>query len=193
MSDVVGTSSPIRAFIRGTAINSNGRTGGITHPSRQGQEAVIRKAYENAGNLALEDTTYFECHGTGTPVGDPIEISAIGNVFSSAQRADNEPLLVGSIKTNLGHTEGASAIAGIMKVVLAMEMDSIPPSIGIQNLNPNIDFRGANVKVLTEMTPWPTGRLRRAGINSFGYGGASKFTILFFFGSFDLAILVIIS
>lgn len=186
MSDVVGTSSPIRAFIRGTAINSNGRTGGITHPSQQGQEAVIRKAYENAGSLALGDTTYFECHGTGTPVGDPIEISAIGNVFSSAQRTDDEPLLVGSIKTNLGHTEGASAIAGIMKVVLAMEMDAIPPSIGIRNLNPNIDFRGANVKVLTELSPWPTGRLRRAGINSFGYGGASKFTSYFNFGTLAL-------
>ena len=168
---------PIRALIRGTAVNANGRTGGITHPSKAGQEAVIRSAYQNAGNLALSDTTYFECHGTGTPVGDPIEISAIGNVFSPI-KSPHDPLYVGSIKTNLGHTESASAIAGIMKVVLALEAGVIPPSIGVNKLNPKIDFEKANVKVLTEVTPWPTGQLRRASINSFGYGGANGHCII---------------
>ena len=168
---------PIRALIRGTAVNANGRTGGITHPSKAGQEAVIRMAYQNAGNLPLSDTTYFECHGTGTPVGDPIEVSAIGNVFSQS-KSPQDPLYVGSIKTNLGHTESASAIAGIMKVVLALEAGIIPPSIGVSTLNPKIDFEKANVKVLTEVAPWPTGQLRRASINSFGYGGANGHCII---------------
>ncbi|KAM3427266.1 hypothetical protein NHJ13734_009044 [Beauveria thailandica] len=169
--------NPIRAVVRGTAINANGRTGGITHPSKSGQESVIRQAYRNAGNLPLADTTYFECHGTGTPVGDPIEIEAIGNVFSSL-KSSREPLYVGSIKTNLGHTESASALAGIMKVVLALESGFIPPSIGIETLNPRVGFNKANVKVLTDLTPWPEGKLRRASINSFGYGGANGHCII---------------
>ncbi|KAK5625856.1 hypothetical protein RRF57_001572 [Xylaria bambusicola] len=173
----VHDSSPIRAFIRGTAINANGRTAGITHPSLHGQEAVIRAAYRNAGNLRPQDTSYFECHGTGTPVGDPIEIAAIGNVFSH-NRSDDDPLYIGSVKTNIGHTESASAIAGIMKVVLALETGLIPPSIGIKALNPEIDFAKARVKVLTDLTTWPEGRLRRASINSFGFGGANGHCII---------------
>lgn len=169
--------NPIRAVVRGTAVNANGRTGGITHPSKSGQETVIRQAYRNAGNLPLADTTYFECHGTGTPVGDPIEIEAISNVFSSL-KSSRDPLYVGSIKTNLGHTESASAIAGIMKVVLALESDFIPPSIGVETLNPRVGFEQANIKVLTDLTPWPEGKLRRASINSFGYGGANGHCII---------------
>ncbi|KGO76199.1 Acyl transferase/acyl hydrolase/lysophospholipase [Penicillium italicum] len=177
ISTALDHGNPIRAVVRGTAINANGRTGGITHPSKSGQETVIRQAYRNAGNLPLADTTYCECHGTGTPVGDPIEIEAIGNVFSSL-KSSREPLYVGSIKTNLGHTESASAIAGIMKVVLALESGFIPPSIGIETLNPRVGFREANVKVLTDLTPWPEGKLRRASINSFGYGGANGHCII---------------
>jgi len=107
LSKAVDDTSPIRSVIRGTAVNSNGRTGGITRPSADGQENVIRKAYENA-RLPLSGTSYFEVHGTGTPVGDPIEISAVGNAFS-AHLYEDQKMLVGSVKTNLGHTEGASA------------------------------------------------------------------------------------
>ncbi|KAI1462952.1 polyketide synthase [Daldinia caldariorum] len=177
VSDAVKGDFPIRAVVRGTAINANGRTGGITHPSNLGQEAVIRQAYQNAGNLPLGDTTYFECHGTGTPVGDPIEVSTISDVFSSEKSAD-DPLYLGSIKTNLGHTESASAIAGIMKVVLALEHGVIPPSVGVKNLNPKIDLEKAKAVVLREMTPWPAGKIRRASINSFGYGGANGHCII---------------
>jgi len=177
MSTAVDGDYPIRALVRGSALNANGRTGGITHPGREGQEAVIRKAYENAGNLPMKDTTFFECHGTGTPVGDPIEISAIGNVFGSATTPE-KPLLVGSIKTNIGHTEPASAIAGIMKVVLALENGFIPPSIGIKKLNPKLDLKGGRINILTENTPWPDGRVRRASVNSFGYGGANGHCII---------------
>ncbi|KAL4872107.1 hypothetical protein BDV12DRAFT_183346 [Aspergillus spectabilis] len=157
-SDAVDTSCPIRAFVRGTAIHANGRTGGITHPSQQGQEAVIQQAYHNA-NLPLDQTTYFECHGTGTPVGDPIEVAAIGNVFSP-YHSPEEPLLIGSITTNLVHTESGSAIAGIMK------------------LYPRIDFQSAAVEVLQELTPWPVGKCRRASSDSFGYGGANEHCII---------------
>ena len=172
--------SPIRAMIRGTAVNANGRTGGITRPSAIGQEAVIRKAYENAGNLPFSDTAFFECHGTGTQAGDPIEVSAVGNVFASS-RSDvpEDRLLIGSIKTNLGHTEGASAIASIMKVVLSLEAGEIPPSYGVEKLNPDIDFEGAKVEVVRERTVlWPEGKLRRASINSFGFGGANGHCII---------------
>jgi acyl transferase domain-containing protein len=113
----------------------NGKGAGINHPSVQGQEECIRKAYSRAG-LSFDKTGYFECHGTGTPVGDPIECEALGNVFASDRSAD-KPLLIGSIKTNLGHTEGASGLAGVMKVVLSFEKGRIPATIGIKRLNPN--------------------------------------------------------
>ena len=168
--------SPIRAMIRGTAINSNGRTGGITRPSAMGQETVIREAYRNAGDLPFTDTTYFECHGTGTYVGDPIEVAAVGRVFAPEREVEN-PLLIGSVKSNVGHGEGASALASIMKVVLSLEHGAIPPVYDLQTLNPNIDFESARVKPVTEVTTWPKG-LQRASINSFGYGGANGHAIL---------------
>jgi acyl transferase domain-containing protein len=95
LSDALKNNDPIRALVRGTAINANGKTGGISHPSPEGQEAVIRQAYKNAGDLDPNLTGYFECHGTGTPVGDPIEVSAVGKVFASGR--SNEPLLIGSV------------------------------------------------------------------------------------------------
>lgn len=174
----IADKSPIRAFIRGTAINANGRTGGITRPSVRGQEAVIREAYRHAGNLPFKDTTYFECHGTGTYVGDPIETAAVGNVFASVRGAGDPPLLVGSVKSNIGHSEGASALASIMKVVLALENGAIPPIFDLQTRNPNIDFDGAKIEPVTEVIPWPEGRPQRASINSFGYGGANAHCIV---------------
>lgn len=169
--------SPIRAMIRGTAINSNGRTGGITRPSARGQEAVIREAYRNAGDLPFSDTSYFECHGTGTYVGDPIEVAAVGRVFAP-ERSAEDPLLVGSVKSNVGHGEGASALASVMKVVLSLENRAIPPVFNLETRNPNIDFESAKVQPVTEVTPWPMNRLQRASINSFGYGGANGHCII---------------
>ncbi|KAA8567237.1 hypothetical protein EYC84_010277 [Monilinia fructicola] len=151
----IADESPIRAMIRGTAINSNGRTGGITRPSAKGQETVIREAYRNAGSLPFSDTTYFECHGTGTYVGDPIEVAAIGRVFAP-ERSSEDPLLVGSVKSNLGHGEGASALASIMKVVLSLENGAIPPNL-------------------------PLGQKTDCGAQaliSFGYGGANGHAII---------------
>ncbi|KAI1177722.1 hypothetical protein F4777DRAFT_576800 [Nemania sp. FL0916] len=172
--------SPIRAVIRGTAVNANGRTSGITRPNASAQEAVIRKAYDNAG-LSFSDTTYFECHGTGTPAGDPVELEAIGKVFASDRRPGTDLpglLFVGSVKTNMGHGEGASGLAAIMKVVLSLEAGEIPPNIGIKTLNPSIDFSKSGVEVIRQLTAWPRDRLRRASINSFGFGGANGHCII---------------
>ncbi|KAI0406831.1 hypothetical protein F4802DRAFT_612982 [Xylaria palmicola] len=176
----LASESLIRAIIRSTAVNANGRTGGITRPCAAGQEAVIRQAYANAG-LSFSDTTYFECHGTGTPAGDPIELAAVGEVFASDRSLGTDkpgPLFVGSVKTNMGHAGGASALAAIMKVVLSLEAGKIPPSIDINVLNPNINFAKAGVEVVRQIMPWPKYRLRRASINSFGFGGANGHAII---------------
>ncbi|KAL7625750.1 hypothetical protein AAE478_004973 [Parahypoxylon ruwenzoriense] len=176
LSDALRQGNPIRAVVRGTAFNANGKTGGISHPSVDGQEAVIRQAYKAAGDLDPDSTGYFECHGTGTPVGDPIEVSALGRVFASGRQ--EQPLLIGSIKPNLGHSEAASALSQIMKAILALEHGEIPATIGIKTFNPAIDFEEARAKVVTKMTPWPRNLLRRVSINSFGYGGANAHCVI---------------
>ena len=118
---------------------SNGRTGGITHPDADGQERAIRRAYQRAGDLDPGLTSFFECHGTGTPVGDPIEVEAVGRVFAAGRNAER-PLYIGSVKSNMGHCEAASGIAGIMKTVLAIENSIIPPLRGLNSINPNGEF-----------------------------------------------------
>ncbi|KAI1203321.1 hypothetical protein F5X97DRAFT_330342 [Nemania serpens] len=159
LSDAIRDGDPIRGVIRGTAANANGKTSGITQPSAIGQEAVIRKAYAFAGNLNPDETSYFECHGTGTPVGDPIELNGITNMFLKDSKRDS--LLIGAVKTNVGHAEAASAMASIMKVVLGMEIGVIPASIGVKKYNPKIDFSNGRLQVYN---------VRRASVNSFGYG-----------------------
>ncbi|KAK8024490.1 KR domain-containing protein [Apiospora rasikravindrae] len=177
LKQAIADNDPVRAIIRGTAINANGRTGGITHPDPDGQEGAIRRAYERAGNLDPNETFYFECHGTGTPVGDPLEVEAIGRFFAKGRPLER-PLNIGSIKSNMGHCEPASGIAGIMKTVLALEHGVVPPILGLNKLNPNIDLHHGKLKIVEGMTGWPAGELRRASVNSFGYGGANAHTIL---------------
>ncbi|BCS03320.1 type I polyketide synthase [Aspergillus luchuensis] len=177
LSDAIKDNDPIRAIIRGTAVNSNGRTSGITLPSAEGQEAVIRKAYEKAA-LDFSQTMYVECHGTGTPVGDPIEAEGLSKIFHGRT---GQPLLIGSVKSNLGHSEAASGISGIIKTVLALEHESIPASIGVNQINPKIKCEEWNIDIVKKMTPWPstgTSSTRRAGVNSFGYGGANAHAII---------------
>lgn len=132
---------------------------------------MIKQAYRNAGGSDPALTGYFECHGTGTPIGNPIEVSAAGNVFSSYRENAGDVLFIGSIKPNIGHSESASGIAGIMKAVLALEKGVIPPKIGVVNPNPSIDFEGARVDVVTEAKEWPdkANGHRRVSVNSFGY------------------------
>ncbi|KAI1660867.1 polyketide synthase [Daldinia decipiens] len=173
LSAALRDGNPVRAIIRGSAVNASGKTPGISLPSGKLQEVVIRKAYQNAG-LNFAGTDYVECHGTGTPVGDPIEVDAIGRCFSPR---DGPPLLIGSVKTNVGHSEGASGLTSILKVVQAFENGQIPPSQGVVNLNPKLILAERNLKVASEVEEWPRA-LRRASINSFGYGGANAHVIL---------------
>ena len=165
----------VRSLIRGSDVNHDGAKDGITMPNSKAQESLIRKTYKNAG-LDTNDTQYFEAHGTGTQAGDPRETRAIGAVFAPNRP---EPLHVGSVKTNIGHLEGASGLAGIIKTTLALEEHKIPPNMLFNNPNPNIDFEGWKIKVPTKAVDWtPSHGVRRASINSFGYGGTNSHAIL---------------
>ena len=174
-SDAVRNGDHIRAIVRATGTNHDGRTQGITLPSPEAQEALIRSTYEQAG-LKFEDTQYFEAHGTGTGAGDPRETSAIGAVFAATRE---QPLYVGSVKTNIGHLEGSSGLAGIIKTTLALENHKIPPNMLFNNPNPKIKFEDWKISVPTELIPWEAKNgVRRASINSFGYGGTNAHVVL---------------
>ncbi|KAI2631585.1 hypothetical protein GGS21DRAFT_150278 [Xylaria nigripes] len=166
----------IRAVIRGTSVTHDGRTPGINLPSADSQEDLIRSAYENA-NLKPDDTAYFEAHGPGTPAGDPLETEAISRVFSR-YHSPQSPLYVGSVKSNIGHLEAAAGIAGLTKAIFALEKGQIPPNIWFEKANPKILLKQWNLSVPTELLPWPTDGLRRASINSFGYGGTNAHCII---------------
>ncbi|KAI9838887.1 MAG: hypothetical protein M1819_004095 [Sarea resinae] len=178
LSDAVRDRDPIRSVIRATAVNANGKNSGITHPSPSAQEAAMRLAYARAGNINPDMTGYYECHGTGTPVGDPLELSGISKVFSSGRTLE-KPLLIGSVKTNLGHSEASSGLAGLMKAVLAIEKGVIPPSVGAENLNPKIDFENNMFHIVKENSAWPPHiPFRRASVASSGFGGANAHVIV---------------
>ncbi|KAJ9366241.1 hypothetical protein DTO282E5_9065 [Paecilomyces variotii] len=174
LSAAIKDGDPIRAVIRGTAINANGKTSGITQPSVSGQEEVIRKAYRMAG-LTVRDTDYVECHGTGTAVGDPMEVEGLSRVFQGSDR--HYPLLIGANKTNVGHSEAASGITAIIKCVLAFEKLSIPATVGLNKLNPKLHLDEWNMQIVTKATNWPS-PIHRASINSFGFGGANAHAII---------------
>ncbi|KAL2824216.1 hypothetical protein BDW59DRAFT_147657 [Aspergillus cavernicola] len=176
LADALRDGDPIRSVVRGSAVNANGKTTGISLPSADGQEMVIRKAMAR-GVVSPEDITYIECHGTGTKVGDAIEVDALSRVF---QRSPENPLLIGSVKSNVGHSEAASGISSIIKSTLALEHGQIPPTHGLKNINPKLKIEERNFEIPTELTTWPEGapEERRIGINSFGYGGANVHVIL---------------
>ncbi|KAJ5752589.1 hypothetical protein N7520_009506 [Penicillium odoratum] len=177
LEDAVRDGDPIRAVIRASASNQDGKTPGITQPSPEMQAKLIRDTYREAC-LDLAMTRYFEAHGTGTAIGDPIEIKAIASVFQQ-HRSATEPLYIGSVKSNVGHLEGGSGMAGMMKVILALEKGIIPPnSENLQNLNPRIDDEFWNLKFPQEALTWPTNGLRRASISSFGYGGSNTHIVM---------------
>ncbi|KAH8691692.1 reducing type I polyketide synthase [Phaeosphaeriaceae sp. PMI808] len=167
----------IRALIRAVGSNQDGRTnGGITQPSKDMQARLIQQTYRTA-NLDAGRTRFFEAHGTGTAVGDPIEARAIGEVFGR-HRSDEDPIYVGTVKSNIGHLEGASGLAGIIKTILALEKGIIPPNANFRELNPAIDDRFFHLKFPQTLTEWPDGPVRRASINSFGFGGSNAHCIL---------------
>ncbi|KAH7127804.1 putative polyketide synthase [Dactylonectria estremocensis] len=178
LDDAIRDNDTIRAVIRSSVSNQDGRTAGIMLPSREAQEILIRAAYESAG-CDPASVGYFEAHGTGTPAGDPIEAGAIGATLGQhRQEGEENRLYVGSIKTNIGHLEGASGLASVIKTVLALEKGLIPPNLHFEKGNEAIDFEGWRIRVPTEVTPWPTSEVRRASINSFGFGGTNAHIIL---------------
>ncbi|KAI1298538.1 polyketide synthase-like protein [Xylaria venustula] len=178
-SAAVNDSDKIWGIIRATALNANGKTTGISQPSVELQEAVIRKAY-TSGGLKPDDTDYVECHGTGTAVGDVVEVNALKRCFGPRLGL---PLRIGSVKTNLGHSEAASGLTSIMKVLLSFDKGVIPPTYGVNQLNPKLALESSNVKVVTKEEKWPR-HMRRASINSFGYGGANAHVIVESVGSY---------
>ncbi|KAF3000355.1 t1pks [Neopestalotiopsis sp. 37M] len=164
--------NPIRAIVRSTATNFDGKTSGISNPSTSAQEALIRKTYQLAG-LDTAETAFCECHGTGTAVGDPLEAQAVANVWQEAGG-----VLIGSVKPNVGHAEAASGISSIIKSVLCLEKKTIVPNIKFNNPNPKIPWKSAGLVVPTEPTAWPKGRKERISVNNFGFGGANCHVIL---------------
>ena len=152
LSDAEKSGDPILAVIRGSAVNQDGASSGLTVPNGPAQEAVIRKALESAG-LAPDAIGYVEAHGTGTRLGDPIELEAMVNVLGKGRSARN-PLRVGSVKTNIGHLESASGVAGVIKVILALQHHAIPPHLHFSKLSPQIQIGDTPVEIPTTMVPW---------------------------------------
>lgn len=168
---------PIYALIRGSASNNDGHSELFMAPGVQGQQAVLRQAYRDAGIDPLQ-VHYVEAHGTGTSVGDPVEITALEGVLCSGRSAD-DPLLVGSVKTNIGHTEGASGLAGLIKAALCLKYKMIPPNLHFQQPNPAIPWQDHALAIPTCLTPWPQGRGPRvAGVSSFGIAGTNAHVVL---------------
>ncbi|KAI1029050.1 hypothetical protein LB504_012981 [Fusarium proliferatum] len=176
LSDAIRDGDCIRAIVRGSSSNQDGNSPGITQPTRQAQVDLINAAYQSAG-LSKTQTRFFEAHGTGTPVGDPIEASAISGAFSE-YRSEQEPMVVGAVKTNIGHLEGSAGIAGLIKAIMVLEKGIIPPNMGFQTPNPKIPVHDWHLKFPTKPEAWPSKGLRRASINAFGYGGSNAHIII---------------
>jgi myxalamid-type polyketide synthase MxaB len=176
LSDAVRDRDNILALIRGSAVTQDGRTAGIAAPNALAQEAVIRDALFQAG-AAPGDLNYIEAHGTGTSIGDPIEIEAIKTVLGEA-RPDDPECFLGSVKANIGHLENASGIAGLIKVVLCLRHREIPAQLHLRELNPRISLNNTRIVIPRALRPWsPVGR-RLAGLSSFGFGGTNAHVVV---------------
>ncbi|TQR86910.1 SDR family NAD(P)-dependent oxidoreductase [Mycobacterium hodleri] len=177
LEDAIADGDHIRAVIRGSAINQDGASGGLTVPNGVAQQRVITDALKRA-DLEPRDVGYLEAHGTGTSLGDPIEAQAAGAVLG-AGRASDQPLLIGSAKTNIGHLEAAAGIAGVIKVILSLEHETLPKHCNFENPSPHIPWDRLAVEVVRETTPWTRGdRPRIAGVSSFGFAGTNAHVIL---------------
>jgi acyl transferase domain-containing protein len=167
----------ILAVIRGSAVNQDGRTGGLTAPSGAAQQKVIARALADAG-LTPAEIDYVEAHGTGTPLGDAIELNALAESYAK-DRDEKAPLLIGSVKTNIGHLEAGAGMAGVIKTILALRHGTIPGHARFERPTPHLAWDFVAMRVPTESTVWPvTGRPRRAGVSSFGFSGTNGHVIL---------------
>jgi acyl transferase domain-containing protein/pimeloyl-ACP methyl ester carboxylesterase len=175
LGDALADGDTVHAVLRGSAVNHDGRSSGLTVPHGPSQQEVVRAALADAG-VEPADVTYVEAHATGTPLGDPIEIHALAGVF--APRPPDRPLWVGSVKTNFGHLEAAAGIAGLIKVVLALEREQIPGQLHFRRLNPHAAVTGIDLRIAAELLPWPAGRRRIAGVSAFGISGTNVHVVV---------------
>lgn len=172
LSDAIRDGDPVRAVIRSTTINAGGKAATLTSPSTVAHEQLIFRGHELAGISDFSRTAMIECHGTGTKIGDPIETNAVANIFGK------HGVYIGSVKPNLGHSEGASGLSSVIKMILALEHKTIPPNINYKTPNPRIPFEECKLTVPTKPHPWPEDRLERVGVNSFGIGGSNAHVLL---------------
>ncbi len=187
LQDALRDGNPIAAVIVATALNQDGRSNGLTAPNARAQEQVIRQTLHNA-NLSPQHITYVEAHGTGTPIGDPIELSGIAKAYRPKRsahsnlgedRVTNTPLLVGSVKTNIGHLEAGAGMAGLIKAALVLQHRCIPPNLHFHTPNSNFDWQSHPLKIVTETTALPKFEGEsHVAINSFGFGGTNAHAIL---------------
>ncbi|WP_336319734.1 SDR family NAD(P)-dependent oxidoreductase [Streptomyces lavendofoliae] len=175
LGDARADGDRVHGVIVATGVNNDGRTPGLALPSSTAQQALLTRLYESAG-LVADDVAYLEAHGTGTQVGDPLECEAIGRALGVGR--SRGPLPVGSVKSNIGHMEAASGMAGLLKALLVLKHRQIPPTLHAEELNPGIDFEGLGLRPVTRGEPLAAVGLALAGVNSFGFGGANAHAVL---------------
>ncbi|MDT5247512.1 MAG: hypothetical protein QOJ28_146, partial [Mycobacterium sp.] len=177
LSDAVRDGDRVCAVISSSAVNQDGASSGLTVPNGGAQQRLIGTALTRAG-LTGGDVDYLEAHGTGTPLGDPIEVQAAAAAYGGS-RDEDRPLLMGSVKTNIGHTESASGAAGLIKVVLSLQHEVLPQSLHFDKPSPHIPWESLPVRVVGESIPWHAdGRPRRAGVSSFGFTGTNAHVLI---------------
>ena len=173
--EAIAANDPIRAVLVNTGVNQDGKTAGITNPNGAAQEALIRQVYSSA-NIALDECGFVEAHGTGTKVGDPIEATALHNTLGKGRTA-RQPLYIGSVKSNIGHLEGASGVVSMIKAAMMLERGLILPNINFEKANPQIPLGDWNMKVPTSVRPWPRNK-KYISVCNYGFGGANAHAVL---------------
>lgn len=175
LADAEKDGDPIIGVIRGAAVTHDGRAGGLTVPNGLSQQRVLEKALQDAG-VSPSEISYIEAHGTGTHLGDPMELNALQAVFG--QSHSQTPLSVGSVKTNIGHAEAAAGIAGLIKVLLCLEHGKLVPHLHFENPNPNFDWEQGKIEVTNTLREWTSASPRRAGVSSFGLSGTNAHLVV---------------